>query len=475
MDSAKPMNEAPLTVTELTARIKQTLEQGFAHIEVKGEISRLTKPSSGHLYFTIKDSHANISAVVWRSAALRLKTLPKEGQEFIFNGHLSLYEPRGTYQIIVTQISPVGAGQLAAEFERRKALFAERGWFSNEHKKPIPTLPQHIAIVTSATAAAFEDVKKVLATRPAWLRKTLSPAIVQGAQAPQSIANAIQALQKVQDIPDVILLIRGGGSMEDLWCFNDESVIKAIATSKIPIISGIGHEIDTTLADFAADLRAATPSNAAELCCASRQHLRQAIPQPQRLDYSLTSMLRHLQQKLHIQQQSLKHHHQRNLDQNLQQSSILQQQLISSFQSLLGQWQHCAREQHNELITLEPGRQLRKKQQQLHQLQERLATCRLKIMPEKQHSLATYRQQLTQSLKSSLQASHYKVQLHRETLYALDPSHVLQRGYSLIYDAAGKLITHAKSMQQDDAMHIHFQDGSIETRVKNIQLQPTNE
>ncbi|PCI45440.1 MAG: exodeoxyribonuclease VII large subunit [Proteobacteria bacterium] len=475
MDSSKPINQAPLTVTELTARIKQTLEQGFAHLEVKGEVSRLTKPSSGHLYFTIKDKHASISAVVWRSAALRLKTLPKEGQEFIFNGHLSLYEPRGTYQIIITQISPVGAGQLAVEFERRKALFAEYGWFANEKKKPIPALPLHIGIVTSLTAAAFEDVKKVLATRPAWLKKTLSPAIVQGAQAPQSIANAIQALQQLSDMPDVILLVRGGGSMEDLWCFNDEIVIKAIATSVLPIVSGVGHEIDTTLADFAADLRAATPSNAAELCCASRQNLRQSIVQPQRLQYNLTSILGRLQQKLHIQQQSLKHHQQRNLDQAMQQSAMLQQRLISSFQSLLGQCQQHVRKQHNELITLEPGRQLRQKQQQLHHLQERLATCRMKIIPEKNHAFEMRRQKLMQHWQSSLQALRHRLQLYCETLHALDPTHVLQRGYSLNYDASGKLITHAKSMQKGDTMHVHFQDGNVETDVKNIQLHPKSE
>lgn len=475
MDFSNQPDHAPLTVTELTARIKQTLEQGFAHIEVKGEISRLTRPSSGHLYFTIKDSHASISAVVWRSAALRLKTSPKEGQAFIFKGHLSLYETRGSYQIIVTQINPVGAGQLAIEFERRKALFAERGWFSSEKKKPIPTFPHHIAIVTSATAAAFEDVKKILVTRPAWLKKTLAPAVVQGAQAPQSIANAIQSLQQLKDAPDVILLVRGGGSIEDLWCFNDETVIQAIAASAIPIIAGIGHEIDTTLADFAADLRAATPSNAAELSCASRQHLRQSIPQAQRLKYSLTSMFGRLQQKLHIQRQSLKHYQQRKLDQDLQQSAMLQQRLVSCFQSLLGQWQQLIHDQHNQLITLEPGRQLRQKQQQLHYQQEHLAACYLKILPEKKHRLATSHQQLVQNWKSSLQGLHYRLHLHRETLHALDPTHVLKRGYSLSYDGSGKLITHAKSMQQGDAMHIHFQDGSIETHVEKTQLHTKSE
>ncbi|MCF6208998.1 MAG: exodeoxyribonuclease VII large subunit [Ghiorsea sp.] len=256
------MANTPLTVTELTARIKQVLEQGFSRVEVTGEISRLTSPSSGHLYFTIKDSHAAISAVVWRSAAARLKTRPKEGQAYVFTGHLSLYEPRGSYQLVVTGIASAGAGRLAEEFERRKVLFAERGWFDADNKKGIPTYPKHIAIVTSQTAAAFADVKKVLSTRPAWLNITLSPAVVQGESAPQSITRAMQRLHDLADKPDVILLVRGGGSMEDLWCFNDERVVQAIVDADIPIISGVGHEIDTTLADLAADVRAATPSNA---------------------------------------------------------------------------------------------------------------------------------------------------------------------------------------------------------------------
>jgi len=199
------------------------------------------------------------------------------------------------------------------------------------------------------------------------------------------------------------------------------------------------------------------------------------MPQSQRLRYSITSILGRLQQALHIQQQSLKHHQQRNLDQDLQQSAMLQQRLTSSFQSLLGQWKQRIYDQQNQLTMLEPGRQLRQKQLQLHHLQERLSTCRLQIMSEKQNHLATYRHQLTQNWKSSLQALHYKLQLHRETLHALDPTHVLQRGYSLNYDAAGTLITHAKSIQLGDAMHIHFQDGVINTHVEKIQLHPTSE
>ncbi|PJA33341.1 MAG: exodeoxyribonuclease VII large subunit, partial [Zetaproteobacteria bacterium CG_4_9_14_3_um_filter_53_7] len=196
------------------------LEQGFARVEVSGEVSRLTRPSSGHLYFTIKDAHAAISAVVWRTTALRLMNQPEEGGEFIFSGHISLYEPRGSYQLVVTRIESAGAGRLAAEFERRKLLFAQRGWFDTQRKQAIPALPSHIGIITSPTAAAFEDVKKVLHTRPAWLQLTLSPCLVQGSSAPKSIEAAIQKISAMVNPPDVLLLVRGGGSIEDLWCFN---------------------------------------------------------------------------------------------------------------------------------------------------------------------------------------------------------------------------------------------------------------
>ncbi|MDQ6995785.1 MAG: exodeoxyribonuclease VII large subunit, partial [Mariprofundaceae bacterium] len=297
------------SVTELTASIKQVLEQGFAHIQVQGEVSRLTRPSSGHLYFTIKDSHAAISAVVWRSAAVRLHAQLKEGQAFIFSGHLSVYEPRGTYQMMVTRIMPVGAGALAAEFERRKALFAKRGWFSQAKKQAIPTLPQHIGIVTSETAAALQDVKKVLATRPAYLKTTLFSCVVQGEQAPDSIVAAFHKIQAMSQRPDVILLVRGGGSMEDLWCFNDERVVQAVFDCDLPIISGVGHEIDTTLVDYAVDVRAATPSNAAELSCPSRDYLRQTLPSIARIKQMLEHRVSGLRQQCVMQEQRLSYQH----------------------------------------------------------------------------------------------------------------------------------------------------------------------
>jgi len=238
----------------------------------------LTARASGHAYFTIKDANAALGAVIWKSTVARLSSTPEEGKQYIFHGHLSLYAPQGRYQLVISRLEAAGGGALAAEFERRKQEFIARGWFDAARKLDIPPLPKRIGIVTSATAAALQDVRKVLASRPGWLQLTLSPSLVQGQAAAGEIVRALSRLQNMDESPDVILLVRGGGSPEDLWCFNDENVVRAIVDCHIPIISGIGHEIDNTLADFAADMQAATPSNAAEISCPAIETLRRHMP-----------------------------------------------------------------------------------------------------------------------------------------------------------------------------------------------------
>ncbi len=438
---------SPLTVTELTARIKQILEQGFARVEVTGEISRLTSPSSGHLYFTVKDKHAAIAAVVWKSMAARLKVRPKDGQAYVFTGHLSVYEPRGSYQLVVTGIAPVGAGRLAEEFERRKALFAERGWFDAKHKQGIPELPQHIGIVTSATAAAFEDVKKVLHTRPAWLHITLSQAVVQGDTAPASIASAIRRLHHLKDKPDVILLVRGGGSMEDLWCFNDESVVRAIHEASIPIISGIGHEIDTTLADLAADVRAATPSNAAEIACPAKETLR---PQVQRLH-----------QRLHQAFNSYKDGQYWSLERAIQ-------QLQHHYRQGLQQQHRQIRQLKHTLHQYEPKQALRRRTQQFYNLKHRLYSAAQGRMPQLRQHVVKGLHQLRFNYQHILQSHEQQWQKQRESLLAMNPKHVLQRGYAMTTDASGHIISSAKKLQQGDKLHLHFHDGSAESTINTV-------
>ncbi|MDQ6973840.1 MAG: exodeoxyribonuclease VII large subunit [Mariprofundaceae bacterium] len=455
------------TVTELTASIKQVVEQGFAHIQVQGEISRLTRPSSGHLYFTIKDSHAAISAVVWRSTAVRLHAQVKEGQAFIFSGHLSVYEPRGTYQMMVTRVMPVGVGALSAEFERRKALLAKRGWFSQEYKHSPPTLPQHIGIVTSATSAALQDVKKVLATRPAYLKITLFSCVVQGEQAPDSMLAAFDKIQAMAQRPDVILLVRGGGSMEDLWCFNDERVVQAVFDCEVPIISGVGHEIDTTLVDYAADVRAATPSNAAELSCPSREHLRQTLPSIERMQQMLEQHVRGLRQQCAIQEQRLKHQQERMMDQRLYQHDQAVEVLLMAVKACLNhnrkKWQPC----HVRLQKYEPSQKLRQQRHHLHQCQVRLSHVNARVMQRRQ-AWHTVVHRLQQSARQICQIQSNRWLCMHEALKALDPQHVLQRGYSLIYDQQGQLVTQVKGLKAYDTLNIHWADGHVEAHIDKI-------
>ncbi len=509
---SSPADERTLSVTELTARIKQVLEQGFSRVRVSGEISRLTRPASGHLYFTIKDQHAAISAVIWRSTAARLSTQPKEGGEFIFSGRLSVYEPRGTYQLIVTGIEPAGAGRLAEEYERRKRIFAERGWFDAARKRMPPELPQHIGIVTSETAAALADVRKVLATRPGWLQLTLSPCLVQGERAAASIARALRRLSELPEPPDVILLVRGGGSIEDLWCFNDEQVVRAIVECPIPVITGIGHEIDVTLADFAADVRAATPSNAVELACPARDELADRLPRIESMANLVRrqllqqrTMLEHLRhRRMHAWQRMLDAGHYRT-QQGLQELGMLAVRDMQRRRARLELFR-------KRLLPHEPGRRLRMQRQQWQQLHGRLQAAMLQCHQRPYQSLKDWRERLNMSaavllhrpeqrllhqsqrllarrglilrdperrfeeLRNRLDDDRHRLLERRrhalsllgQQLQALGPMQVLHRGYSLNYDDEGRLITAAAALEPGQRLHARFHDGTAHARVETV-------
>lgn len=254
------------TVGELTNYVRQMFEMDYRlrDIDVSGEISNFTRAASGHIYFTLKDAGAQLKCVMWRSMAERLRFRPAEGDAVIAHGRVSVYEVSGVYQLYVDHMQPAGRGDLAAAFERLKDMLAAEGLFDPERKRPIPPFPRKIGIVTSADAAALRDILIVLARRNPLVAVLIAPTLVQGELAPAQIVRALQRLDQRDDI-DVILLARGGGSIEDLWAFNDERVVRAVAASKAPVICGVGHETDFTLCDFAADLRAPTPTAAAEL------------------------------------------------------------------------------------------------------------------------------------------------------------------------------------------------------------------
>ncbi len=260
------MNEKPWAVRDLTRYIRQLIETDYRlqDLEVEGEISNFRIPSSGHAYFTLKDSGAQLHCVMWASDVQVLRARPRDGDRVIARGYISVYEQGGQYQLYCRMLRLAGVGDLYAQLEALKQQLHAEGLFEEQRKRPIPARPRTIGIVTSPSTAAFQDVLNVLSRRAPLVRLVLAPTPVQGDQAPPQIVTALQALNRRPDI-DVILIVRGGGSLEDLWCFNDERVVRAVAGSAIPVISGVGHEIDFTLTDLAADLRAPTPSAAAEL------------------------------------------------------------------------------------------------------------------------------------------------------------------------------------------------------------------
>ena len=253
------------SVSEITNLLKRLIEQHppFKNVWVQGQVSNCSRAGSGHIYFTLKDEQNQINCVIWRSSATRLPFLPKHGEEILAQGKISVYGPQGKYQITVSKIEPLGIGALQRAFEELKQRLADEGLFDNIHKKPLPKFPQRIGVITSATGAAFQDICEQLRKRYPLAEVLLHPSLVQGDGAAREIADALQAMNQ-QDNIDVLIVGRGGGSIEDLWAFNEERVARAIFDSTIPVVSAVGHETDYTISDMVADHRAPTPSAAIE-------------------------------------------------------------------------------------------------------------------------------------------------------------------------------------------------------------------
>jgi exodeoxyribonuclease VII large subunit len=288
-----------LTVTQITLAIKEVLESSFPRIWIQGEISNFKRQSSGHLYFSLKDEKAQISAVMWRGVTSQLSTLPKDGDQVMVCGDVDVYPPRGSYQLVVRELHFVGLGALLLKLEELKKEIARRGWFRAEHKKPLPPFPQRVGIITSPTGAAVRDIINVLKRRHGGLHILLYPVLVQGPGAAEEIAAAIRDFNR-DKLCDVMIVGRGGGSLEDLWAFNEEVVARAIFESEIPIICAVGHETDHTIAEYVADVRAPTPSAAAELVTAEKaQHLLFLEQTGQRLTQTLTHLLTNARGQLH--------------------------------------------------------------------------------------------------------------------------------------------------------------------------------
>ncbi|MCC6147908.1 MAG: exodeoxyribonuclease VII large subunit [Anaerolineaceae bacterium] len=353
-----------LTVTELTRYLRQLFESDeiLQDVWVYGEISNLNRHTSGHVYFTIKDSGASLRCVIWKSQAARIQLAIQNGMAIEAHGSVGIYEPRGEYQLYVSTLRPAGEGQLYQEFIRLKARLESEGYFDEEHKTPLPPFPQKIGVVTSRTGAALQDILNTLHKRYRLAKVILAPATVQGVDAPLEIARAIQRLNDFEN-PDVILLARGGGSLEDLWAFNDERVVKAIYNSNAPVVTGVGHETDFTLADFAADLRAPTPTAAAVLATPDSSDLAASLNALQlRLDNQFQNNCSSRREKLNMLSRQL--HQNSPLWQIQNNRQHLDELTARSYRSLIGNLHlHLARHQGmvqrlellNPIATLQRG------------------------------------------------------------------------------------------------------------------------
>lgn len=269
--------EQVLSVTQLTGQLKGVVEQNFAEVWVAGEISNFSRPQSGHCYFTLKDDNAQLRAVIWRGTATRLKFDVHDGLEVVCRGRLDVYPPRGSYQLVIDQLQPQGIGALELALRKLREKLGREGLFDAERKRPLPMFPRRIGVVTSPTGAAIRDFLEVMRRRWSGVEVLIFPARVQGDGAADEIADAIQQANRLRPSLDVLVVGRGGGSLEDLWPFNEEPVVRAIASSRVPTVSAVGHEIDVTLADLAADVRALTPSEAAERVVPSAQDVKETM------------------------------------------------------------------------------------------------------------------------------------------------------------------------------------------------------
>lgn len=416
------------SVTRLNNEIKDLLDAvpGYRNLLVQGEISNYKAHSSGHHYMTLKDEGASINAVMFRSDAMRLKFRLKNGMKVIVRARVSSFPRTGQVQLYISEVIPDGAGALNLAFEQLKRKLQAEGLFDPAHKKPIPACPQRIALVTSPTGAAVRDMIRILGRRWPLAKVTLYPAQVQGQGAAESIAQAVMLANAIGEA-DVILCGRGGGSMEDLWAFNEEVVARAIYDSDIPVISAVGHEPDVTIADFVADLRAPTPSGAAELAV------------PDRAEYALS--VRTLDTRLRTAAHK--------------QSQIRRQRLTTLQERL-------------ELRT--PANYIAEKRLLLDQMADRLCAALPARLTREEQKLAVLRQRLLSAGQGGLHKRRLRFAQTVATLDAISPLRVLARGYAVATKGKrGAVVTDAAALQAGDTLHIRFAKGAANCRVTDTE------
>ncbi|MCR9421325.1 exodeoxyribonuclease VII large subunit [Vibrio sp. RM-69-4] len=437
-------NENIYTVSRLNAEVRLLLENEMGIVWLVGEISNFSAPVSGHWYLSLKDSRAQVKCAMFKGNNRFVTFKPKNGQQVLVKARLSLYEPRGDYQVIIESMQPEGDGRLQQEFEKLKMQLAAEGLFAQSNKRPLPENPQCVGVITSKTGAALFDILDVLKRRDPNLPVIIYPTLVQGEQAAIQIAQAIGRANARQEC-DVLIVGRGGGSLEDLWCFNHEIVARTIAASQIPIISAVGHEIDVTIADFVADVRAPTPSAAAELVSRDNSNKRQAFASYQHklqsaMRYYTSQQAHHLRALVHALEKQHPTYRLQRQSQQLDDTEMRLQRAIQRYIST--QREHISQQYH---------------QLQLHSPVQTLA--------KQQHRLAKSEQRLLDVMEKKLLRTAHRLTLAAEKLDAVSPLATLKRGYSITRDNSGKVIHRARDLKTGDQLITRVADGEVFSTV----------
>ncbi|WP_143872139.1 exodeoxyribonuclease VII large subunit [Catenovulum sediminis] len=439
-------SQTVFSVSQLNTQIKSLLENNFSGIWLEAEISNLTKAASGHWYFSLKDENAQVRCAMFRMANRKVTFPAENGTQVLVRANASLYQARGEYQLIVESMQPAGIGRLQQAFEALKTKLQNQGLFDLHRKKPLPTNIRKIAIVTSAKGAAIHDMLSILNRRARHIEIDIYPCLVQGESAAKDIAEKIKLAQADQSL-DLIIVGRGGGSLEDLWAFNEEQTALAIASCPLPVISAVGHETDITIADFVADIRAATPSAAAEIISQNCLDLAATLPH---LNNRLTNGL---QQTIRAQQNRL-------LTLKMTLSEHSPQQKIRQKQQWLDEQEWRINEVLSHKLT-----QLKTKQQKLS---DRFAAhSPLEHFYSIKHQLAELQNRLTSTIQSQMQTKQNKINLAAQHLHAISPLATFERGYSATYNQQKQLIKSVKEVLPGEEIQTQLKDGFITSKIIN--------
>lgn len=447
------MSNSPQSVSSLLSQLKMAVERYVGEQSVIGEIGSCKAAGSGHVYFTLKDDKAQLQCVLYRFQAANCRVQLREGIQVELRGRATVWEGRGSLQFIVSAVKLAGQGSLQQQFEALKNKLAREGLFSPERKKVIPAWPNSVGLITSATGAVIEDMRHRLESRAPWMAAYLLPVQVQGVGAEFGIARAIEAWSKPElrqryNLPEVdyLIIARGGGSMEDLWCFNEEVLARAIADCPLPIISAVGHETDFTIADFVADMRAPTPTAAIELSTPDGEALDAWYEQCGiDLRRRLSRELQNARLRLRVAEQSRLRSPQEILAPFGQRVDDLESRFTQSYQSRLQRAQH-----------------------QLELMAARLSTrSTLQGLRERQEQLNYTEAQLKQKVKAKCQQAQAQLDTLAAQLRATSPQNALDRGFALVQSASGKLIRQASEMKEGEQMHVSLAQGSLIAEVKS--------